>query len=75
MAQNQGPKTLLDSLGEEIIRILTPVSICMFLVVLLVSTLNSNSSTSVTSIATIAYAETSSDSSWDKFRYCCLLAP
>ncbi|XP_017973444.1 PREDICTED: presenilin-like protein At2g29900 [Theobroma cacao] len=67
MAQNQGPKTLLDSLGEEIIRILTPVSICMFLVVLLVSTLNSNSSTSVTSIATIAYAETSSDSSWDKF--------
>ncbi|XP_021286422.1 presenilin-like protein At2g29900 isoform X2 [Herrania umbratica] len=67
MDQNQRPKTLLDSLGEEIIRILAPVSICMFLVVLLVSILNSNSSTSVTSIATIAYAETSSDSSWDKF--------
>ncbi|XWS37268.1 hypothetical protein CRYUN_Cryun19dG0028800 [Craigia yunnanensis] len=67
MAQNQRPKPLLDSLGEEIIRILTPVSICMFLVVLLVSILNSNSSVSVTSIATIAYSETSSDSSWDKF--------
>ncbi|XVF11787.1 hypothetical protein REPUB_Repub08aG0058100 [Reevesia pubescens] len=67
MAQNQRPKTLLDSLGEEIIRILTPVSICMFSVVLLVSVLNSNSSASVTSIATIAYSETNSDSSWDKF--------
>ncbi|KAL4342010.1 hypothetical protein GQ457_08G036480 [Hibiscus cannabinus] len=67
MAQNQRPKSLLDSLGEEIIRILTPVSICMFLVVLLVSILNSSSSLSVSSIATIAYSETSSDSSWDKF--------
>ncbi|KAK8573882.1 hypothetical protein V6N13_096813 [Hibiscus sabdariffa] len=67
MAQIQRPKTLLDSLGEEIIRILTPVSICMFLVVLLVSILNSSSSLSVTSIATIAYSETTSDSSWDKF--------
>ncbi|XP_022736450.1 presenilin-like protein At2g29900 [Durio zibethinus] len=67
MAQNQRPTTFLDSFGEEIIRILTPVSICMFLVVLLVSILNSNSSASVTSIATIAYSETSSDSSWDKF--------
>ncbi|MBA0790230.1 hypothetical protein Gohar_014894 [Gossypium harknessii] len=68
MAQNQRPKSLLDSLGEEIIRILTPVSICMLLVVLLVSILNSSSSLSVTSsIATIAYSETGSDSSWDKF--------
>ncbi|XWS51230.1 hypothetical protein CRYUN_Cryun12cG0158700 [Craigia yunnanensis] len=67
MAQNQRPKPLLDTLGEEIIRIITPVSICMFLVVLLVSILNTNSSASVTSIATIAYSETSSDSSWNKF--------
>ncbi|KAL1160663.1 hypothetical protein V6Z11_A07G079900 [Gossypium hirsutum] len=68
MAQNQRPKSLLDSLGEEIIRILTPVSICMLLVVLLVSILNSSSSLYVTSsIATIAYSETGSDSSWDKF--------
>ncbi|KAH7550755.1 hypothetical protein JRO89_XS13G0263200 [Xanthoceras sorbifolium] len=68
MAQNQRPTSILDSLGEEIVRILTPVSICMFLVVILVSILNTDdSSSSVTSIATIAYAENSSDSSWDKF--------
>ncbi|PKI47739.1 hypothetical protein CRG98_031872 [Punica granatum] len=70
MAQNPRPRSsLLDSLGEEIVRIVTPVSICMFLVVILVSVLNSSSSSSgsVTSIATIAYSETDSDSSWDKF--------
>ncbi|KAL5746720.1 hypothetical protein ACOSQ2_024017 [Xanthoceras sorbifolium] len=68
MAQNHRPTSILDSLGEEIVRILTPVSICMFLVVILVSILNTDdSSSSVTSIATIAYAENSSDSSWDKF--------
>ncbi|XP_059444617.1 presenilin-like protein At2g29900 [Corylus avellana] len=71
MAQNQRPRSILESLGEEIIRIITPVSICMFMVVILVSVLNSNSSSSssasVNSIATIAYTETSSDSSWDKF--------
>lgn len=50
-------------------RIVTPVSICMLLVVILVSVLNSSSSSSVsvTTIATIAYSETDSDSSWDKF--------
>ncbi|MED6119853.1 hypothetical protein PIB30_015597 [Stylosanthes scabra] len=72
MAQRQTPSTqtptLLDSLGEEIVRIVAPVSICMFLVVILVSVLNSgDSSFSVSSIATIAYTETTSDSSWDKF--------
>jgi presenilin 1 len=71
MAQNQRPRSILESLGEEIIRIITPVSICMFMVVILVSVLNSSSSSSssasVNSIATIAYTETSSDSSWDKF--------
>ncbi|KAK4767931.1 hypothetical protein SAY87_003072 [Trapa incisa] len=70
MAQRQRPRcSLLDSLGEEIVRIVTPVSICMLLVVILVSVLNSSSSssTSVTTIATIAYSETDSDSSWDKF--------
>ncbi|CAL0307180.1 unnamed protein product [Lupinus luteus] len=61
--------SILDSLGEEILRIITPVSICMFLVVILVSILNSNSSSSfsVSSIATIAYSESTSDSDWDKF--------
>ncbi|KAF5477166.1 hypothetical protein F2P56_003837 [Juglans regia] len=71
MAQNTKPTSILDSLGEEIIRIIAPVSICMFMVVILVSVLDSSSSSStsasVNSIATIAYAETNSDSSWDKF--------
>ncbi|KAG6687067.1 hypothetical protein I3842_11G052200 [Carya illinoinensis] len=71
MAQNTKPTSILDSLGEEIIRIIAPVSICMFMVVILVSVLDSSSSSStsasVNSIATIAYSETNSDSSWDKF--------
>ncbi|PIA63182.1 hypothetical protein AQUCO_00200893v1 [Aquilegia coerulea] len=70
MSQDQKPTSILDSLGEEIIRIITPVSICMFIVVLLVTILNSSSSDSssnLTSIATIAYNENTSDSFWDKF--------
>lgn len=69
MDQNrQRPTTLLESLGEEIIRIITPVSICMFSVVILVSILNtdSDSSPSIATMATIAYTEDSSDSIWDK---------
>ncbi|KAJ4891287.1 Presenilin-like protein [Raphanus sativus] len=60
--------SILDSLGEELIGILTPVSICMFTVVLLVCLLNSDpsSSSSFSSIATAAYSETDSDSPWDK---------
>ncbi|KAK3008675.1 hypothetical protein RJ639_014967 [Escallonia herrerae] len=65
-------RTILESLGEEIIRIITPVSICMFLVVILVSILNTNndssSSQSISTIATIAYTEDSSDSTWDKLK-------
>ncbi|XAR65537.1 hypothetical protein NMG60_11009689 [Bertholletia excelsa] len=73
MDQHPRPTSILDSLGEEIIRIITPVSICMLLVVILVSILNSDSSNSVllsssiTTIATIAYTEDGSDSIWDKF--------
>ncbi|KAL0535644.1 hypothetical protein IC582_029985 [Cucumis melo] len=70
MAENKKPTSILESLGEEIVRIVAPVSICMFMVVILVSILNSNSSSSyatVGSIATIAYNESSSDTSWDKF--------
>ncbi|KAI3412451.1 uncharacterized protein J3R85_017389 [Psidium guajava] len=70
MARSSRPTSVLDSLGEEIIKIVTPVSICMFLVVILVSVLDSSSSSSSTSgasIATIAYSEDDSDSSWDKF--------
>ncbi|XP_027124735.2 presenilin-like protein At2g29900 isoform X1 [Coffea arabica] len=71
MDQNQKPTSLLDTLGEEIIRILTPVSICMFLVVILVSILNNSSDSSgpsITTIASIAYSEDSSDSIWDKLK-------
>ncbi|GMN54291.1 hypothetical protein TIFTF001_023415 [Ficus carica] len=67
MAQNPRPRSVLESLGEEIVRILIPVSICMFMVVILVSILTSDSSSTVSSIATIAYSETTSDTTWDKF--------
>lgn len=71
MDQNPKPTSVLESLGEEIIRIITPVSICMFLVVILVTILNNDSSSaslssSITTIATIAYTEDSSDSIWAK---------
>ncbi|KAI3761281.1 hypothetical protein L1987_51693 [Smallanthus sonchifolius] len=70
MDQNERPTSLLHTLGEEIIRIITPVSICMFSVVILVSVLNTNpsNSSSISTIATIAYNESSSDSEWDKFK-------
>ncbi|XP_052179382.1 presenilin-like protein At2g29900 [Diospyros lotus] len=74
MDQNPKPTSILDSLGEEIIRIVTPVSICMFLVVILVTVLTNGSSSSaslsssITTMATIAYTEESSDSIWDKLK-------
>ncbi|KAK8964703.1 Presenilin-like protein [Platanthera guangdongensis] len=59
---------ILETLGEEILRILYPVSFCMLLVVLLVSALSSpvTSSISFSSIASLAYSESSSDSFWSK---------
>ncbi|KAK2993055.1 hypothetical protein RJ640_024929 [Escallonia rubra] len=69
MDQNPRPKrTILESLGAEIIRIITPVSFCMLLVVILVSILNTNDSSSSQSISTIAYTEDNSDSTWDKLK-------
>lgn len=70
MDQNQRPTGILHSLGEEIIRIITPVSICMLLVVILVSILDvdSSDSSSFTTIATMAYTESTSDTEWDKFK-------
>ncbi|CAH8313354.1 unnamed protein product [Eruca vesicaria subsp. sativa] len=66
----QRARSILDTLGEELIGILTPVSICMFTVVLLVCLLNSDpsspSSASFSSIATAAYSESDSDSPWAK---------
>ncbi|KAL1566377.1 presenilin-like protein [Salvia divinorum] len=72
MEQNRRPKTILETCGEEIIRIVTPVSICMLLVVILVSVLNGGSSLddglSFATMATMAYSESSSDSIWDKIK-------
>ncbi|MFS7972162.1 putative presenilin/signal peptide peptidase [Helianthus anomalus] len=70
MDQNHRNTGILHTLGEEIIRIITPVSICMLSVVILVSILDKDSSlsSSVSTIATIAYTETTSDSEWDKFK-------
>ncbi|XP_060204958.1 presenilin-like protein At2g29900 [Lycium barbarum] len=71
MDSNRKPKSVLDSVGEEIVRIITPVSICMLLVVILVSVLNNDSDSSGSSfpsIATYAYTENSSDSNWDKLK-------
>lgn len=59
--------SILDGLGEEIVRIVFPVSVCMLMVVLLVSLLNDPSSSAVaSSIATLIYNEQSSDSDWQK---------
>ncbi|KAL0342434.1 UNVERIFIED_CONTAM: Presenilin-like protein [Sesamum calycinum] len=72
MEQNPRPRSVLETLGEEIIRIVTPVSICMLAVVILVSILNGDSSSRgdlpITTMATIAYSESSSDSTWDKLK-------
>ncbi|RZC59866.1 hypothetical protein C5167_007166 [Papaver somniferum] len=71
MDENRKRSSILETVGEEMVRIITPVSICMFLVVLLVSILNNDSSSSqasISSIATIAYNEDTSDSDWDKFK-------
>ncbi|KAF6165044.1 hypothetical protein GIB67_000628 [Kingdonia uniflora] len=71
MAKKPKPTSIIDSIGEEIVRIITPVSTCMFLVVILVTILNTNSSdspSSLNTIATVAYNETPSDSTWDKFK-------
>ncbi|KAI7746186.1 hypothetical protein M8C21_016264, partial [Ambrosia artemisiifolia] len=70
MDQNHRNTTILHTLGEEIIRIITPVSICMFSVVILVSILDKDSSlsSSISTVATIAYTENTSDSEWDKFK-------
>lgn len=66
---NPNPQSILSTLGEEIIRIITPVSTCMLIVVLLVTALSSDQ-TLTSSIATIAYSESASasDSLWDKLK-------
>ncbi|KAM3339746.1 presenilin-like protein [Capsicum galapagoense] len=61
--------SILESIGVEIIGVMSPVSICMFLVVLLISFLSSTTSPTTSSIRTAAnlvYLETPSDSTTQK---------
>lgn len=60
--------SILDVVGEEIVGIICPVSICMFLVVMLVRKLKTEITSSVlSSIAVLVYSEDSTDSDWTKF--------
>ncbi|KAH7429557.1 hypothetical protein KP509_09G055800 [Ceratopteris richardii] len=60
--------SILDFLGSEIVGIISPVSICMVLVVLLVKVLEIEvSDTVLTSVASLIYSEDSTDSDWTKF--------
>lgn len=72
MDENPRSKSILETLGDEIVRIIIPVSICMFLVLVLVSLLNGGDSDSnglsITTMATVAYTENTSDSIWDKLK-------
>ncbi|KAL6988120.1 hypothetical protein U1Q18_013867 [Sarracenia purpurea var. burkii] len=61
--------SILESIGVEIIGVMSPVSICMLLVVLLVYTLSSSSASSSAPIRTAAnlvYLETPSDTASEK---------
>ncbi|WVZ07242.1 hypothetical protein V8G54_020588 [Vigna mungo] len=61
--------SVLECLGVEIIGVMSPVSICMFLVVLLVYALSSPSSSAatITTAANLVYAENPADSPAEKF--------
>ncbi|CAM8973238.1 unnamed protein product [Rhodiola kirilowii] len=61
--------SILESIGVEIIGVMSPVSICMLLVVLLVYTLTSPSSTPdpIRTAANLVYLESPSDSTAQKF--------
>ncbi|XP_020093204.1 presenilin-like protein At2g29900 [Ananas comosus] len=64
-AELADPGSVLDFLGEGIIRIVSPVSASMLLVVLLVSSLSSPSSSSSSPLFSITY---SSSSAWDDLK-------
>lgn len=71
-ATSTGPTTtILDTLGEEVLAVMSPVSICMALVVLLISLLAPPSSSSPSApppvtAATLVYLESPSDSPGQK---------
>ncbi|CAJ2671939.1 presenilin plant-like protein [Trifolium pratense] len=60
--------SVLECIGVEIIGVMSPVSICMFLVVLLVYSLSTSSSpeTTITTAANLVYAENPSDTTAQK---------
>ncbi|KOM41776.1 hypothetical protein LR48_Vigan04g197400 [Vigna angularis] len=62
-------QSVLECLGAEIIGVMSPVSICMFLVVLLVYALPSPSPSAapITTAANLVYAENPADSPAEKF--------
>eukprot|EP00897_Mesotaenium_endlicherianum_P005118 jgi/Mesen1/4634/ME000241S03679 len=62
------PRSVIDDLGAEIIAIVSPVSVCMFLVVLLVRGLTPDGTTDDgPSLGTLVYRERSTDSNVEKF--------
>lgn len=54
--------SILDSLGVEIVGVMAPVSICMFLVVLLTYSLSVTSDPQIRTAANLIYIENPSDS-------------
>ncbi|KAI9187286.1 hypothetical protein LWI28_026381 [Acer negundo] len=58
--------SILESIGTEMIGVMSPVSICMLLVVLLVYTLSSSSDAAIRTAANLVYQETSTDSPAEK---------
>eukprot|EP00250_Pteridium_aquilinum_P001325 c11533_g2_i1 orf=1-525(-) len=63
----EGGVGVLDSVGAEIMGIVVPVSVCMFLVVLLVHGLTPHGAdVRVESVATLVYTENASDSTSQK---------
>lgn len=67
-SSNSQPRSILESKGEEVTAIITPVSICIALTVALVKTLNPSgaSRNRAISIAAIYYSEEAGDSTKDK---------
>ncbi|KAJ4770786.1 Presenilin [Rhynchospora pubera] len=76
-----GESSILDTLGEDVIRIVSPVSLCMLLVVLLVSSLSStndlsssvsslflSSTTTPTSFSSLNLLLLGSDSTWEEIK-------
>lgn len=64
----EGGGGVLESLGDEIVGIVAPVSVCMLLVVLLVHSINPHgANSSLKSVVTLVYTEKASDSTSLKF--------